>query len=64
MDSLRDWKVYQKVYFKLGNRWFIGMITKVNTKFSEVFVHERWPKQRVLTVNLRPVPLTGKQLSR
>lgn len=64
MDSVRDWKAYQLVYFKIGNKWYRGMLTKVNTKFSEVFVHERWPKQRVLTVNLRPVPLTGKQLSR
>lgn len=64
MDSVRGWKPYQLVYFKLGDKWFRGMLTTVNTKFSEVFVRERWPKQRVLTVNLRPVPLTGNQLSR
>lgn len=64
MDSVRDWKPFQMVYFRLGDRWFMGMITKVNVKFSEVFVHERWPRQRVLTGSLRPVPLTGRQLSR
>lgn len=64
MENLRGWKQYQLVYFKLGKKWYRGMLITVNTQFSEVFVHERWPRQRVLTDSLRPVPLTGRQLSR
>lgn len=64
METVGRWKRYQLVYFKLGRKWRRGMLTTVNHKFSVVFVHERWANQRVLTENLRSVPLTGNQLSR
>lgn len=61
---MKIWPKYSLVYFKLGGKYRRGMITKQNTTYSLVFVSEWWPRQRVLTKDLLPVPLTGPDGSR
>lgn len=64
MDAVKVWPRWSLVYFKLGGKYRRGMITIQGPVWSEVFVNERWTKQRTRTADLLPVPLTGPDGSR
>jgi len=61
---MKIWPKWSLVFFKLDGKVRKGMITKQGPMWSLVYVHERWPRQRVLTNELLPLPLTGPDGSR
>lgn len=61
---MKIWPRYSLVYFRLGKKYRRGMITIQGPIWSVVYVNEYWPRQRVLTKHLLPVPLTGPDGSR